>query len=1158
MNEININTIEKIQSQYKNKTESQFFYNKYIKVLENLKNRLSDFKEPEKIQKVNGILKDLENNREFSIISKQIKELENLLAGYEADKTNIKQWTSKNLDSFQKLWMELEQENKKKEEVEEEKKSSETSSNLDNFEERLRKIVLSWEVDRDQLDQKIDEILSNSEFKDYSEKDKKIVKENILAIAEQKTLDLSKLDKMIDWLYDPKNPKVVKFSNPQTWKTETIEFGSEEDAKDFLYNLKQYVKGELENVYSDEFSEWFLPGTDIRKLINQREFSVSGLVFEWVLYSVSFILAAKILKWNPTLWVWESISRRLWDFTWRWSNSKTRTFSSDLKLEYNQSIAWWMLDGPNKADLQKLQARSDIYDILRAKWETLTWDKQIKFFKELDKIRENFFYLRSNTYVYKMYWLLKDAWIAYDARILFTEWMRAVPDFKSVNPFKWELSPIDSTDRFYWEIWNDKSYESINKWYDLFFQWGTPDEKKLYDRANLTFDDSKFSYFENFLRAEWANDDKVKQIKTYIESLKNKRKSVTEINRVIWLMLKNWDLIHSTEPISKAIGELKLNNGSKKKITLLENFRDKVENHTWLGTKAEFNKTLKQIKDWKITKIPDNFYDETKFPKHTDFVTDGFNKVPEITKAKSEVLAKLGFENNIDWFNKKISDYIKYYVPNDDEVKLKWEFDKFNKMIATEDWYFRKIAEIFGLNTTNRNIISLKFDIIAELNKIKIKDLDVFSNRFKWIENTPQDKLDKIKENYGIYKLKGIVSEDEFKRISKEIENLVNSMSENDYLVWQISHIIDEIIDWKSFNDLENIDWRTIQIDNSKMESLRLKNIISDYNKAKTEVLEKLGFKDNVDWFYKKISDYIWYYVPNDKEKDLKIKFGDDLDKLKNSITDKEWFAKQIADIFDIKTENKSLDGLINEIKGKTDKINIEPSHILEQRFKDIDYTKFQDIENKIKGEEWYKISDLKNKVSNIEFARINQEINKLVNSITTVNWNRYLVWQINYIVDWIIYNWKNFNDFAQIDWRNVSLNNLDNLSPVDILRIKSKRAQASIDLADNISNEDKTKINRDLFIKIYSGEIDDISKLDKFLKRNWINEIMDEKQILEKLKLKVDSLNLVWLKASIKEGKIVLRWSNWTLEWETKILWHIENYDKDLSKYLKKFAKYF
>jgi|GEM_PF-3549783 hypothetical protein len=91
MNEININTIEKIQSQYKNKTESQFFYNQYVKVLENLKNRLSDFKEPEKIQKVNEILKNLEYNREFSIISKQIKELEKLLAGYEADKINIKQ-----------------------------------------------------------------------------------------------------------------------------------------------------------------------------------------------------------------------------------------------------------------------------------------------------------------------------------------------------------------------------------------------------------------------------------------------------------------------------------------------------------------------------------------------------------------------------------------------------------------------------------------------------------------------------------------------------------------------------------------------------------------------------------------------------------------------------------------------------------------------------------------------------------------------------------------------------------------------------------------------------------------------------------------------------------------------------------------------------------
>lgn len=975
MNEqININTINEIQTQYKNKisTEEWVFYNKYIESLESLKIGLSKVTEQDKVRKANEILQKLTTNTEAIFIRNQIRELKELAGSYQEQKTSVSKTTNQKLVEF-KNWRKSvdDKYNQEHWSSEAEKKSSETSLNLDNFEEKLRKIVLSWEVDRAQLEQKIDEILSNSEFKDYSEKDKKIVKENILAIAEQKTLDLAKLDKMIDWLYDPKNPKIVKFSNPQTWKTETIEFESEEKAKNFLYNLKQYAKGELENAYSDEFSEWFLPGTDIRKLINQREFSVSGLVFEWVLYSVSFILVTKILKWNPTLWVWESISRRLLDFSWRWSNSKSRTFSSDLKNEYNQSIAWWMLDGPNKADLQKLQARSDIYDILKAKWETLTWDKQIKFFKELDKIRENFFYLRSNTYVYKMYWLLKDAWIAYDARILFTEWMRVIPDFKSKNPFKWELFPIDSTDKFYWRIWNDKTYESINKWYDLFFQWWTPDEKKLYDRANLTFDDTKFSYFEKFLRAEWADDAKVNQIKTYIESLKNKRKSVTEINRVIWLMLKNWDLIHSTKSISDAIKVLEeeLNKTNKirflkrssieDKVKVLENFKYKVENHTWLGTKDEFNKTLEQIKDWKITKIPDNFYDETKFPKYTDFVTDGFNKVPEI-------------------------------------------------------------------------------------------------------------------------------------------------------------------------------------------------------NKAKTEVLEKLWFKDNVDWFYKKLSDYIWYYVPNDKEKDLKIKFGDELDKLKNSITDKEWFAKQIADIFDIKTENKNFDNLINEIKGKTDKINIEPSHILEQRFKDIDYTKFQDIENKIKGEEWYKISDLENKVSNIEFARINQEIKKLVNSITTVNWNRYLVWQINYIVDWIIYNWKNFNDFANVDWRNVSLNNLDNLSPVDILRIKSKRAQASIDLADNISNEDKTKINRELFIKRNNGEIDDVSELEEFLKQKWINEIMDEKQILKKLKLKVDSLNLVWLKPSIKDGKIVLRWSNWTLEWETKILQHIEKYDKDLSKYLKKFAKYF
>ena len=879
MNEqININTINEIQTQYKNKisTEEWVFYNKYIESLESLKIGLSKVTEQDKVRKANEILQKLTTNTEAIFIRNQIRELKELAGSYQEQKTSVSKTTNQKLVEF-KNWRKSvdDKYNQEHWSSEAEKKSSETSSNPDNFEEKLRKIFLSWEVDRAHLEQKIDEILLNSEFKDYSEKDKEIVKNNILAIAEQKTLDLAKLNKMIDWLYDPKNPKVVKFSNPQTWKTETIEFESEEKAKNFLYNLKQYAKGELENVYSDEFSEWFLPGTDIRKLINQREFSVSGLVFEWVLYSVSFILAAKILKWNPTLWVWESISRRLWDFSSSWTNSK-ETFDSTVRGVYSGTLSSVSLSETQKSDLQKVQARWDIYDILKAKWETLAWDKQIKFFKELNEIRDKFFYSRSNTYVYKMYWLLKDAWIAYDARILFTEWMRVIPDFKSKNPFKWELSPIDSTDRFYWEIWNDKTYESINKWYDLFFQWWTPDEKKLYDRANLTFDDTKFSYFENFLRAEWADDAKVNQIKTYIESLKNKRKSVTEINRVIWLMLKNWDLIHSTKSISDAIKDLEaeLNKTNKirflkrsfieDKVKVLESFRNKVENHTWLGTEDELNNILEQIKDWKITKIPDNFYDETKFPKHTDFVNDGFNKVPEINKAKSEVLAKLGFENNIDWFNEKISDYIKYYVPNDDEVKLKWEFDKFNKMIATEDWYFRKIAEIFGLNTTNRNIISLKFDIIAELNKIKIVDLDVFSNHFKWIENTPQDKLDKIKENYGIDKLKGIVSEDEFKRISKEIENLVNSMSKNDYLVWQISYIIDEIVGWKKFNDLGNIDWRTIQIDNSKMESQKVIEKIEKHNQSEkfilnqesnkrkrvTEILTELTKEERKDIFY--------------------------------------------------------------------------------------------------------------------------------------------------------------------------------------------------------------------------------------------------------------------------------------------------------------------
>ena len=1040
MNEININTIEKIQSQYKNKTESQFFYNQYVKVLENLKNRLSDFKEPEKIQKVNEILKDLEYNREFSIISKQIKELENLLAGYQADKINIKQWTSRNLDSFQKLWIELEKEVKEKEEVEAEKKSSETSSNPDNFEEKLRKIVLSWEVDRDQLDQKIDEILSNSEFKHYSEKDKKIVKENILAIAEQKTLDLSKLNKMIDWLYDPKNPKVVKFLNPQTWKIETIEFGSEEDAKDFLYNLKQYAKEELENVYSDEFSEWFLPATDIRKLIDQRDFSASGLVFEGVLYALPLILAWAITLRNPVWWVWESVSRRLWDFSWKWSNDESKTFSSELKNEYNKSIAWWMLDGPNKADLQKLQARSDIYDILKAKWETLTWDNQIKFFKELNEIREKFFYLRSNTYVYKMYWLLKDKGLAYDARILFTEWLRVVPDFKSINPFKWKLSPIDSTDTFYWRIWNDKTYESINKWYDLFFQWGTPDEKKLYDRANLTFDDSKFSYFENFLRAEWADDDKVKQIKTYIESLKNKRKSVTEINRVIWLMLKNWDLINSTIPISKAIGDLESNNGSKKKIALLENFRYKVENHTWLGTEDELKNILEQIKDWKITKIPDNFYDETKFPKHTDFVTDGFNKVPEITKAKSEVLAKLGFENDVEGFNKKISDYIKYYVPNDDEVKLEWEFDKFNKMIATEDWYFRKIAEIFGLNTTNRNIISLKFDIIAELDKIKIRGLDVFSNRFKWIENTLQDKLDKIKENYGIEKLKVIVSEDEFERISKEIENLVNSMSKNDYLVWQISYIIDKIVDWESFNDLENIDWRKISIDNSKMESQKVKDLIDKHNQQKIE------------------------------------------------------------------SENKQ-----NEIKNEREEI------------KKINYSEVE------------KISEIDEKIS--ELRKLPDEIDIILEFIRDNNLDE-KYWLPTLFVD------------SNSDFKTQTLNYLNFVREVEL------RLDKTLELSW-LPDDEIRKIWDEIVNKKFYTE----DGLKNFLseKTNWkIPKLLTETEILTELKLRIDSLRLIWLQLEISGNKVILKNEKGKVIKLEEWIVEIKKADEGIAKMFRKFARYF
>ena len=1047
MNEqININTINEIQTQYKNKisTEEWVFYNKYIESLESLKIGLSKVTEQDKVRKANEILQKLTTNTEAIFIRNQIRELKELAGSYQEQKTSVSKTTNQKLVEF-KNWRKSvdDKYNQEHWSSEAEKKSSETSLNLDNFEEKLRKIVLSWEVDRSQLEQKIDEILSNSEFEKYTPEDKEKVKNNILAIAEQKTLDLAKLDKMINWLYDPKNPKVVKFSNPQTWKTETIEFGSEEKAKNFLYNLKQYAKGELENVYSDEFSEWFLPATDIRKLIDQRDFSASGLVFEGVLYALPLILAWVITLRNPVWWVWESVSRRLWDFSWKWSNDESKTFSSELKNEYNKSIAWWMLDGPNKADLQKLQARSDIYDILKAKWETLTWDNQIKFFKELNEIREKFFYSRSNTYVYKMYWLLKDKGLAYDARILFTEWLRVVPDFKSINPFKWKLSPIDSTDTFYWRIWNDKTYESINKWYDLFFQWGTPDEKKLYDRANLTFDDTKFSYFENFLRAEWANDDKVKQIKTYIESLKNKRKSVTEINRVIWLMLKNWDLIHSTEPISKAIGELKLNNASKKKMALLENFRDKVENHTWLGTEDEFNKTLEQIKNWKIKKVSDNFYDETKFPKHTDFVTDGFNKVPEINKAKSEVLEKLWFKDNVDWFYKKLSDYIWYYVPNDKEKDLKIKFgddlDKLKNSITDKEWFAKQIADIFDIKTENKNFDDLINEIKGKTDKINIGDLDVFSNRFKWIENTPQDKLDKIKENYGIDKLKGIVSEGEVERISKEIENLVNSMSKNDYLVWQISYIIDKIVDWESFNDLENIDWRKISIDNSKMESQKVKDLIDKHNQQKIE------------------------------------------------------------------SENKQT-----EIKNEKEEI---------EKFNNSELKEISEIDKKIS-----ELNKLTNEKDILEFIGDNELSKKY--------------WVSTIISD------------SNFDLKTQTLNKLKFTKEVEL------RLDKTLELSW-LNDDEIRKISDEIVEKNFYTE----TELNEFLskKTNWnISKLLTEAEILDKLKLKIDSLWLTWLKADIQGNKVILKNEKGEVIKLEEWIVEIKKADDGIAKMFRKVARYF
>lgn len=1065
MNEINVNTIEKIQSQYKNKTESQFFYNQYVKVLENLKNRLSDFKEPEKIQKVNEILKNLEYNREFSIISKQIKELEKLLAGYEADKINIKQWTSKNLDSFQKLWMKLEQEAKEKEEVESEKKSSETSLNLDNFEEKLRKIVLSWEVDRDQLDQKIDEILSNSEFKDYSEKDKKIVKENILAITEQKTLDLSKLDKMIDWLYDPKNPKVIKFLNPQTWKTETIEFASEQEVKNFLYNLKQYAKGELENSYFDDWSEWFLPGTSLRTQNSQVEFYAEAIFYG----AISLVLLdmgvwAFRKKW-PILWVQESITRRWWDFTWRWSNSDVKTFPSEVRSAYNQTLAWWILDGSYKTDLQKLQARDDIYEILKLKWDTLVWDEKVKFLGKLEEIHSKYFYSKSNTYLYKMYWLLNDKGLAYDARILLTEWMRVVPTFnKSFNPFKWSLLPINSTDTFNWKIWWDKTYVTkINSWHELFYSWTEKNKDNwLYNKEKLTLDANKVDDFELFLRSENVSEEKIKEVKKYIEWLKNNNKSFDEINRVIWLMVKNDKLLHSTDKIKNTIEELEKElNDTKfnilkkssidKKIRLLESFRHKVSNHTWIWEKNEFENIIKWIKDWKINKVSDNYYFYNFYTDpinlnqdfmHKNFVKDWIDKAPEINKARAEVLRKLGFNEWLHKFNQELRNYVNYYVPNGEEETLGKKLDNLVTVVADEEWYAKKIAEIFGIKTENKSLDNLINEIRNEISKINIEPSYLLERNLDFWE--PPIKLNSVKDNiineYKIWDLKNIVLDKEYKKILIEIEKLSRSIVNwNKYLVWQISYIIDWIVDWKKFDDLGNIDWRTIQIDNSKMESKKVIKKIEEHNKQRIELENKQA------------------EIQNEKE----------------------------------------------EIK----------------KFNDSEVKKISEIDEKID-----ELRKLTNEKDISEFIGDNELSKKY--------------WVSPLLVD------------SNSDLKTQTLNYLNFVKEVEL------RLDKTLELSWLPDDEIRKIWDEIVNKKFYTKD-----GLNNFLseKTNWnISKLLTEAEILDKLKLKIDSLWLTWLKADIQGNKVILKNEKGEVIKLEEWIVEIKKADEGIAKMFRKVARYF
>jgi hypothetical protein len=43
--------------------------------------------------------------------------------------------------------------------------------------------------------------------------------------------------------------------------------------------LKQYAKGELENSYFDDWSEWFLPGTSLRTQNSQVEFYAEAIFY---------------------------------------------------------------------------------------------------------------------------------------------------------------------------------------------------------------------------------------------------------------------------------------------------------------------------------------------------------------------------------------------------------------------------------------------------------------------------------------------------------------------------------------------------------------------------------------------------------------------------------------------------------------------------------------------------------------------------------------------------------------------------------------------------------------------------------------------------------------------------------------------------------------